>query len=116
MFVDYGDKTTVKLNNLQKATGFGEIPMLAHRFYVPQLRAYQRNKEWSDHALQKCREWLVNETCNMHIKDLNISAKGKIAPCTIVQAVKRTSLVEFIKMNHLYYEEEIDEEELILFV
>lgn len=106
MFVDYGDKMMTRLNDLYVATSFSNIPMLAHRFYVPELRAYNKNKQWSDHVLQKCREWLVNETCNIHTRG---SLQTKILPCSIGPTTQKHDLISYIKRNQLYYEEGVDE-------
>lgn len=95
-----------KFNELYVATSFSDIPMLAHRFYIPNLQSCNRNKEWSNDVLQKCREFLVNETCNIHIKG-NLSAK--ILPCSIGKITDKYDLVAYLKKNQLHYGESINE-------
>lgn len=102
IFVDYGNKMIMKLNDLHVARSFNEIPMLAQRFYVPEIIVYNRNKHWSDYVLEKSRDRLMNQTCKINIKgDLK----------------RRQKITTWIKVNKLHYEEKIDQQgNVILFV
>lgn len=93
-----------QLNDLYAATCFHEIEMLAKRFYVPEIIAFNSNKEWSPHALQQCRTWLVDKRCKIQIKG-NLKTPTKIRPCSIISYEFNQNLIDLIQNNNLYIEE-----------
>lgn len=97
------------MNDIYAPINFPESmnhPILAHRFCIPELQAHDKSKHWSDYVLQKCREFLVNETCQIHIKG---SYSNKIVPCSIRPISSKSDLVAYIKKNQLHYGELVDE-------
>lgn len=113
MFVDYGDKMMTELNDLYAVTCFNEIEMLAKRFYVPEIIAF--NKEWSPYTLQQCREWLVDKRCKIQIKG-NLKAPIKIRPCSITPREFKQNLIVLIKINNLCIEEKENAQGIVYFV
>lgn len=84
-YIDYGDNAEVKLDDLCQATGFGEIPILAHKFYVSRLVPADKTGKWCKKVLTEFRLRLQNEMCIVSIDNV---ARGEpkdnqILPCSI---------------------------------
>ena len=102
MFVDYGDKMWIRLNDIYSPINCPEtinLPMLAHRFYVPELIAHGNGKEWTKDVLDKTREILIHQECQIRINIQNLDQK--IIPCSIKSVTSKYDLTSWIKKKQI---------------
>lgn len=70
-----------EMDDLYPATKFGDIPILAHRLYVPRLVPGNKNGKWCRVIIKEFRKRLINKMCQVSI-DGNYGINN-ILPCSI---------------------------------
>ncbi|XP_055310963.1 uncharacterized protein LOC129573857 isoform X2 [Sitodiplosis mosellana] len=84
-YIDYGDKAVKRLDDLFPATNFGDIPVLAHTFFIPTLVPADKSGRWCAAVMTEFRLRLQNEMCTISIvQDARREHKNqKTLPCSI---------------------------------
>lgn len=89
-FVDYGNYGYTKLCELYVAWNFGEIPSLAHPYFLRNVIATADNGKWHPDVLLPCRNQLVGKICAV-IVELEEDNLKPIVPCEM-QLLESTNL------------------------
>lgn len=83
-YVDFGTKDIRKLEDLQMATMYKDLPILVHRCFIPKLKSNSKDGQWSSTILQKFRKQILQEFCAVRIEiDTNGHKHKKFLPCLI---------------------------------
>lgn len=95
----------MKLDDLCQATGFGEIPILAHKFYVSKLVPADRTGKWCRKVLTEFRLKLQNEMCVVCIDNLarDESKDNQILPCSIEPLILPCDMYKWLLKKNLGY-------------
>lgn len=82
--MDYGDKVIMHLNDLNVATIYGNIPVLAHKFFVSKLKPNAKTGKWFPDILSEFKQQLLLKTCDVRIDNtIDNHNNLKILPCSI---------------------------------
>lgn len=99
-FVDYGNFGYSKLSDLCVAVGFGEIPSLAHPYFIRNLVASSDSGKWNSDILDQCRKHLVGKIFVIIVEHEEDNLK-QVVPCNIRLTESNISLCDWLIMQQL---------------
>lgn len=112
--MDFGTKLILKLEDLQLATMFIDLPMLAHRCFIPHVQSNSKNGKWSPGILQEFKKQILLEFCAIRVHGL---AYKNIIPCTIDPIYQPHDAYKWLRKEKLVNHTGIDaENDEILYV
>lgn len=91
------------------ATKFGDIPILAHRLYVSNIVAGQKNGAWNPIILQEFKSRLLNEVCIVRVEDVPQIENMKLLPCSIEPRRMPCDIYKWLLKEKLGYFTDIDD-------
>lgn len=66
-FIDYGNCDTCSLDDLRKATFFGDIPILARQYQLYNIQPNTSNGLWPEHVRNYCTNLIIEHHCDLVI-------------------------------------------------
>lgn len=101
-YVDFGTKIIQKLEDLRMATMFMDVPILAHRFFIPKLQSNSKNGKWFPGVLEQFKKQILQEFCTVRIEgDVNEFGPKKIIPCSIDPIYKPDDAYNWLRKEKL---------------
>lgn len=86
------------IRNIRPATKFGNIPALAHPYYLPKFIPRAKTGDWNPFILAECREQLNEHTCFIHVEHEEDNLL-EIVPCQIQLAGSEINLFDWMVEN-----------------
>lgn len=82
--MDYGTKDIRKLEDLQLATMYKDLPILAHRCFIPKVKSSSTTSKWSPTIFHQFDMKIRQEFCTIRIEtDVHGFKHKKYLPCSI---------------------------------
>lgn len=86
--MDFGTKLIIKLEDLQLATMFTELPILVHQCSITKVQTDSKTGKWAPIILQEFKDYLEQEFCAIHIDgDAHGFGYKRIIPCSTIDPV-----------------------------
>lgn len=83
-YVDFGTKDIRKLENVQLATMYQDLPILSHRCFIPKVKSISKAGKWSPTIFHPFDEKILHEFCTFRIEnDVHGFERKKYLPCSI---------------------------------
>lgn len=113
-FVDYGNYGFSKLCDLYVATDFGDIPSLAHPYYLRNVIATSENGKWNPEVLRPCRNQLVGKIIAVIVEHEDDNLKP-IVPCDM-QLIEENNinLFDWLIINQLNNGSQLDDDDELI--
>lgn len=115
--MDFGNKAMRRLEDLQVVTMFDDIPILAHRLFVPNLVPNSKTGQWSPIIWKEFTDRLLHEYCKCRVQDNVNTLNLKIVPCSIDPLRQPCEIFKWIHHEKLAIRTDLNaENDEILFV
>lgn len=75
-FIDYGNCETCSLDDLRKATMFGNIPVQTRLYQLDNVHPFTENGKWPKEVQVYCSEAVVDRHCNVIVTDEAATTKS----------------------------------------
>lgn len=110
--MDFGTKDIRKLEDLQMATMFMDIPILVHRCFIPKVQSNSNTGKWYPTIFQQFQNQILHEFCA--IRTANDKIHGfkhkKYIPCFIDPIYKPQHAYDWLRNEKLAFQTGLDAE------
>lgn len=114
LFVDYGNYGCSNLLcDLYVAWNFGDIPSLAHPYYLRDVIATSDTGKWNPEILGPCRDHLVDKIVVVNVEHENDNLKP-IVPCKMYLVENNTNLFDWLIIKQLNNGSALDDDDELI--
>lgn len=112
-FIDYGNYGYSKLCDIYVAKNFGDIPSLAHPYYLRNVIAASDSGKWNPEVLGQCRNQLVGGIFVVIVEHEDDNLKP-IVPCEIHLIENNTNLIDWMISEQLNNGSRVDDDDELI--
>lgn len=110
-YVDFGTKDIRKLEDLQLATMFKDLPILVHRCFIPKVKSTSKTGQWSPVILQSFKKHILQEFCAVRIEsDIHGFKQKKFLPSLLDPIYQPQHAYDWLRKEQLAIHTGLDAE------